>query len=248
MILNAESGVYSLSLDYLLTGFPVTFRAPEVRKLDLQAEVADFSVQGFSASCTYTIPRTFSVENASYSLAGSDLSVVRSVCVLEAEKSDYTVAGSEALLLKPCNLVCVADSFALTLYIEDYILEMFDAATLVLRTFNAPSAEYTYTGFIANDPVLASDPSEYSISGTEASVLATRYSYPEEFSYTLDMYLARMSQQAQYPRPEFVLYDTIYGDKGQFIGTMKAVDKSNKFDVETGRFVKILSNKTVMSL
>ena len=248
MIFNAESGSYSLSIDFILEGYPVTFKAPIVRQLTLEASANEFLISGSSAALNFYIPQILEASPTSYSFDGNSISILRDVYILERNSSSYQFYGSEALLLKLRNIVLNAEGFTLTFSLDDFILNVFEAATLVHRYLRPLSTEYSLTGYIANDPTLTLESSSYSLQTNEASLTPVRYLCPELFSYSVDMQLARMSQQARYPNPQFVLYDTIYGDEGQFIGTMKAVDMSNKFDIETGRFVKILSNKTVMSL
>lgn len=245
---NTSPGAYSYSLDYSLQGYAATLTAPIVRQINLIADSANLSLIGSSVSLNKFVPIILNAAVGSYPLAGEDISVVRLVSLLDSAKGSYQVSGSDALLVKPRNLVLSADSFVLSWSLDDYILEMFEAATLVLRTYVAPYISYNLTGYVANDPILSLEPALYRVDSAESYLISTRYLYSDQSAYNADFVVARLSQQYQYPKPEFVAADVIYGPEGQFIGTMQAVDKTNKFDIETGRFVKILSNKTVMSL
>ena len=51
-----------------------------------------------------------------------------------------------------------------------------------------------------------------------------------------------------YPNPNDVRYGVVYGDSGQYTGLLVAIDGSLKFDIVTGKLIKILNNTTAISL
>lgn len=60
-------------------------------------------------------------------------------------------------------------------------------------------------------------------------------------NYNVTGYRIRLVRSTRYPAEDYVLHDIIYGDAAQYMGSMDMI-----YDIETGRFVKLLSKDVGM--
>ena len=208
-ILIAESSSYVVSLDsYSLTLFPVTFISPVAINVTLFADKSEYLVSGKPLAMTKVSKRTLSCLPESYVLNGKDITFEIRNPTLKAFSGSYALLGSPADLLKPRTIIWSLDSGVYVYAIEDYILKGLEAVCVLNRRFITLPTSYSIIGYKANDPDVILEPSSYSIFGSATELRLIRYLTPELLEYSILGSHARMSQQYQYPQPQFVLKDT----------------------------------------
>lgn len=158
-----------------------------------------------------------------YVLTGQSSTILRSK-LLTASGGSYTLTGSSATIT-----YTAVTGYTLTAQGGSYTLTGASATLLKSKKITASGGTYTFTGSsatISRNRLLTASGGTYTIAGSSGS-------------YSLG-YL--------YPPPQYVLSGIVYGPGGIYTGTLDAVDKSIKLDLTTGKLVKPLSNKIVLSL
>lgn len=167
----------------------------------------------------------------------------------------YSITGNQASLLKDNKGINSAGS---------YILTGQDVTFDKSRNLYAVSGTYVYTGVDASVIVGQKlSPGSFTVTGTPATLqyiesllTAGNFTFTgfDSFAYLTNLVMRsdsgsyRISFPNGYPAVYDVRDGIVYGENGEFIGTWEAVDYSIKYDIETEKLVKILSNTLVISL
>lgn len=179
----------------------------------------------------------------------------------------YVIDGYEAILAADRILLADSNAYEFSL---NFTFVGFDCSSD--RSIEMLPASFNLLGYAAGPfPELIGETGEFTLSGQDSSYIygrgigtevGTFSLIPSDAAFYKDWVLnsstglfsfigtkARLSKNTQYPPPSMVLKDTIYGPNAEFLGTGDFADmKQIKIDLETGRFVKIISNSLVISL
>lgn len=130
----------------------------------------------------------------------------------------------------------------LTMKASTRAFTLFGEASSGIVASGANALSYTITGYLADlTTTSAPNSGSYIISGLDFSIRRT-------YVLSTSKGLYGISSGLNYPDPADVRSGTVYGQNGEYVGTYEAVDYSYKYDIETEKLVKILSNKLVISL
>jgi len=181
------------------------------------------------------------VDAGSYTLTGQTATVIKTT-ILNASSGTYSVTGQSATILRDVLLTAQHGTYPVTgqdaTIVQDYVLP-------------GDSGTYSTTGqsaTIKQDYVLTADSGTYSVSGQVASVYVDRVLDAFPGTYTTVGKSAAVVYASIYPDPSYVLEGITYGPGGIYIGTMVALTDSVKIDLVSGKLVKPINNKVVMTL
>jgi len=181
------------------------------------------------------------VDAGSYTLTGQTATVIKTT-ILNASSGTYSVTGQSATILRDVLLTAQHGTYPVTgqdaTIVQDYVLP-------------GDSGTYSTTGqsaTIKQDYVLTADSGTYSVSGQVASVYVDRVLDAFPGTYTTVGRAAAVVYASIYPDPSYVLEGITYGPGGIYIGTMVALTDSVKVDLVSGKLVKPINNKVVMTL
>lgn len=127
-----------------------------------------------------------------------------------------------------------------------YTWTMYNFEVTWIHMMDNPATSYVYTGIDAatiKDKPLPAMEGSYAITGSDFTVYRDYVPITFYGEYNVDGKKTRLAKATRYPGIDYVLHDVIYGDAAQFTGTLDMV-----YDIETGRFVKLLSKDTAMLL
>lgn len=239
---------------------------PAVTAYDLDSTPANYSYTGSSA--TLSLARVLASTPASYSYTGSDVSLVTTKVLtstpasyaytgtsvelavespnklLETTPGAYAYTGAQAALVRTHLLATTPGSYSYT----------GSSATVGLgRVINTTPGAYTLTGSngtLLTARVLSSIPGSYALSGATATLTYGRQLQVIPGAYAYTGVSATLNKTGLvWPTPGQVLLGVTYGPTGtEYTGTFVGYSDSIKLDLSTGRLVKLISDKVVLSL
>ena len=259
--LTASSGSYTYtgSSADITKGSALNHRA-------LTADPGSYTITGSSAVLFKGRPLTASA--GSYVLTGNSVTISRNR-VLTTTTGSYTYTGSSATILKNRSLTTQVGSYSITGSSATISRNRVLVASSGSYTYTGSSATITYTQAVINYSITALAGS-YSISGSSATILKSKHIDASSGSYILTGQQAVISKNRTlnalagayhisggsiviqktgmvWPLPEQVLLGVQYGPTGfEYTGTLDMLGV--KFDITSGRLVKPISNKVVMTL
>ena len=188
---------------------------------------------------------TLTANGGTYTLAGGTAVLLKSK-LLVSSGGTYTLTGQSSTILRSKLLTASGGSYTLT-----GSSAIITYSPSVGYTLTAQGGSYTVTGasvtLLKSKKVTASG-GTYTLTGSSAVLSRNRFLTASGGTYTIAGSSGSYTLGYLYPPPQYVLSGLVYGPGGIYTGTLDAVDKSIKLDLTTGKLVKPLSNKIVLSL
>ena len=113
---------------------------------------------------------------------------------------------------------------------------------------------YSYSGHslsVYRNKLLSTSNGSYTYTGNSVNIYRNRVVTVSSGSYTytgntVDITYAASS--GDYPDPAYVLIGIVYGPGGMYTGTYDGVTKKLKYDINSGKLIKIINDKLGMTL
>lgn len=264
LILSADPSSYSL------TGSPATL----LEDLNVNAVASSYTYTGADATLTETKNLTLSPDSysitgisvssartvvsgtSSFSVTGFDatLEYVSAAVVMDAQPGSFTYTGIDDFFAAHRILQSGIESYSVTgnsASLTESNLIQADPGNYTSASWVAPG--YVQTGWVGNDnpqaslivnKVIQASSGSYSTTGSSATVTKTKNISLQTGYYTLNG--ANVSfLYPRWPVASQVQYGVQYGPNGDdYTGTY--VDRTVKFEIETGRLVKPLSSTVAL--
>lgn len=147
---------------------------------------------------------------------------------ITASSGSYTYTGSSVTVSKDRNLTTSSGSYSYT----GSSVAITKTSTATSYSITASSGSYSYSGssiIILRDKLISASSGSYSYSGN-----------------TVDITYA--ASYGDYPDPAYVLIGIVYGPGGMYTGTYDGVTKKLKYDINSGKLIKIINDKLGMTL
>ena len=259
--LTASGGSYSLTgqqvnitwtvpaINYTLTcnggSYSVTGQSVNInRNRSLTASSGSYTYSGQSAVLLRT--KRIVASGGSYTYTGQSAVLNRNK-YLTASGGSYTYTGQQATLSKNRYLIAQGGTYSLTG--GSAIITW--TAGVTNYTLICQGGSYTLLGASADllkSKVLTAQGGSYTQTGASATILRSKYLTASGGSYVYTGASVVLTHVTPYPDPGYVLLGITYGPGGIYVGTLDALDKSVKIDINTGALILPINNKAVISL
>ena len=210
----------------------------------LAADAGAYSTTGQDATITYT-PAAGGYEivadAGSYTSTGQSADVLRSKVVV-ADAGTYTSAGQDAAINK--GLTIVGEHGVYTVSGQDASINRGLAFAVDAGVYDTSGQDVS----ILKTSILNGEAGVYSSTGVDATLLHNKVISALAGAYTSVGRNATIAYASIYPDPQYVLEGILYGPGQIYTGTLEALDKSVKVDLSTGKLVKPINNKVVLTL
>ena len=232
--ITADSGSYTTS------GQNATVLHTKV----IDANAGSYSTTGQDATITYTPVAggyTLTADVGTYVSRGQTANIYKS-SLITANAGTYSHSGQNATIAK--GKVLVTEHGVYTHTGQNAAINK--GLNLIAETGVYSSSGQNAT--ILKSNVLSALVGTYATSGINATISKTNILNASVGVYASTGRTATIQYSSIYPDPQYVLEGITYGPGGIYLGTLEALSKNVKLDLVTGKMIKPINDKVVMTL